>query len=345
MKENEVNALKKTGKQLNAEILLEHKIEKNFKLKLKDVQINRVHAVYANLVVTESSGIESINNSSDNALSKSVNETQMQMQEEKVDMREALDAGLVVTESSSRSGNDITHVVDADIRPVNDQVPFIEVQLTAQHNVLANEQQHFVQSEPYYDTHLLEKVDSNTTPDSTNMCHRGGEIDQNAEKCQVSCPLLDPSFDNMTTKFSNQSLESENISLKKTIAQLQKDFSRMELKYQNQALKEGQHGQILNETSDEAKIKKEIDLLETINIELESRIAKLLAENEKLNKENEHLKQTYKELYDSIKKTRIQTKDHNDSLIVQVNSKTVENANLKAQIQEKVFANAALKTN
>ncbi|GJQ90126.1 hypothetical protein Tco_0001265 [Tanacetum coccineum] len=182
------------------------------------------------------------------------------------------------------------------------------------------------------------------------MSHRGGEIDQNAVKCQVSCPLLDPSFDNMTTEFSNQSLESENISLKKTVAQLQKDFSRMEahcvnmeLKYQNQALKDGQHGQILNETSNKAKIKKEIEVLETINIELEHSVAKLLAENEKLHKENEHLKQTYKDLYDSIKKTRVQTKDLNDSLIAQVNSKTVENADLKAQIQEKVFANVALK--
>nr|GFA62284.1 hypothetical protein [Tanacetum cinerariifolium] len=65
-------------------------------------------------------------------------------------------------------------------------------------------------------------------------------------------------------------------------------------------------------------------------------------ENEKLNKENEHLKQTYKNLYDSIKKTSVQTKDHVNSLIVQLNCKTVENADLKAQIQEKVFANAAL---
>ncbi|GJW28962.1 hypothetical protein Tco_0045837 [Tanacetum coccineum] len=86
----------------------------------------------------------------------------------------------------------------------------------------------------------------------------------------------------------------------------------------------------VKEASNEAKVKHEIDVLETINIELESSVAKLLAENEKLNKENEHLKQTYKELYDSIKRTRIQTKDHNDSLIAQVNSKTVENADLKA---------------
>ncbi|GJU31455.1 retrovirus-related pol polyprotein from transposon TNT 1-94 [Tanacetum coccineum] len=109
----------------------------------------------------------------------------------------------------------------------------------------------------------------------------------------------------------------------------------LELKYQNQALKFEQHGQILNETSNKAKIKKEIEVLETINIELEHSVAKLLVENVKLNKENEHLKQTYKDLYDSIKKTRVQTKDHNDSLIAQVNSKTVEYANLQARIQEK----------
>nr|GEV84264.1 hypothetical protein [Tanacetum cinerariifolium] len=136
----------------------------------------------------------------------------------------------------------------------------------------------------------------------------------------------------------------------KTVAQLQNDFSRMEthcvnmeLKYQNHVLKNGQHGQILNETSNEANIKREINALETRNIDLESSVARLLAENEKLNKENEHLKQTYKDLSDSIKKTSVQTIDHAESLIVQLNCKTVENADLKAQIQEKVFANAALK--
>ncbi|GKG49784.1 hypothetical protein Tco_0518558, partial [Tanacetum coccineum] len=52
------------------------------------------------------------------------------------------------------------------------------------------------------------------------------------------------------------------------------------------------------------------------------------------------LKQTYKDLYDSIRKTRVQT---TDSLIVQLNNKSTENADLKAQLQEKVFAIAALK--
>ncbi|GJW50370.1 hypothetical protein Tco_0091721 [Tanacetum coccineum] len=67
-------------------------------------------------------------------------------------------------------------------------------------------------------------------------------------------------------------------------------------------------------------------------------MAKFLQANEQLHKENEHLKQTYKELYDSIKKTRVQNKDNSESLISQINQKSVENADLKAQIQEKVFA-------
>nr|GEV74943.1 hypothetical protein [Tanacetum cinerariifolium] len=118
----------------------------------------------------------------------------MQSKEEKIDLSKALDANLVVTEisgtesekhdTSSRSRND-THAKDAYIKPVNDKEPMVEVQLTAQNNVLANEQQHYVQSKPIYDTYLLEKVDSNITPDSTNMSHRGGEIDQNAKNDSI----------------------------------------------------------------------------------------------------------------------------------------------------------------
>ncbi|GJT18307.1 retrovirus-related pol polyprotein from transposon TNT 1-94 [Tanacetum coccineum] len=47
----------------------------------------------------------------------------------------------------------------------------------------------------------------------------------------------------------------------------------------------------------EDKVKKDIEEIETINIELDHRVSNLIAENE-------HLKQTYKQLYDSIKPTR-----------------------------------------
>ncbi|GJT07649.1 hypothetical protein Tco_0842111 [Tanacetum coccineum] len=82
-------------------------------------------------------------------------------------------------------------------------------------------------------------------------------------------------------------------------------------------------------TSNKAKIEKEIDVLETMNIELEHSVATL-------RKENETLKQHYKDLYDSIKITRSKTTEQTTSLLA-------NNAELKAQIQEKVFAIAALK--
>ncbi|GKF57601.1 hypothetical protein Tco_0171138, partial [Tanacetum coccineum] len=139
--------------------------------------INSIQAVDASLVVTESSGLESENNSSENALSKSVSETQMQMQEVKVDMGKELNVGLVITESSktksdkqdtsSRSGNDITHVVDADINSVNDKQPIAEVKLFVEHNIRANEQHHSKQSKLIYDTYVLEKVDRNTIPNES----------------------------------------------------------------------------------------------------------------------------------------------------------------------------------
>ncbi|GJR51539.1 hypothetical protein Tco_1402060 [Tanacetum coccineum] len=375
MKENEVNALKENGSQLHDEILHEHQIKSSVKMQSQDIQINPVQAMDDSLIVSKSSLIEPENN---NAFSKSEIETQMQRQEEKVDMREAVDAGLVVTESSgtkpdkqdtsSSSGNYTTQAVDADIGPVNDEEPFAEVQLTALHNILANEQQHTEQSEPNYDTHLLETIDSNTTPTSTNMCHRGGEIDQdallNAELLKTKDMVCMEVYNELSKRFLQ--LEKHCISLEISIQQKEESFHSNkpcknkeypefreffvinDLKAQLQAkttLICDLKNQIksVKEASNEAKVKNDIDVIETINIELEHSVAKLLAANEQLHKEKEHLKQTYKELYDTIKKTRVQNKDNSDSLISQINQKSVENADLKAQIQEKVFANAALK--
>ncbi|GJR54612.1 hypothetical protein Tco_1405133 [Tanacetum coccineum] len=134
-----------------------------------------------------------------------VNKRQMQTQENKADLGKALDADLVVTESSgtksrkqdtsSRSGND-TDANDAYIRPIYDEEPMTEVQLTAKCNIFATRQQHIEQ------------------PEIINE----GRVDQYTEKCQVKSLVLDSSLDNKTTEFSNQSLEFENICLKKTIA-------------------------------------------------------------------------------------------------------------------------------
>ncbi|GJU23059.1 hypothetical protein Tco_1156401 [Tanacetum coccineum] len=130
---------------------------------------------------------------------------EMQKQENKVDLGKALDADLVVKESSgtksgkqdtsSRSGND-ADADNANIKPVNDKEPMAEVQLSAECNVFATGQQHAEQ------------------PEFNNE----GRVDQDVEQCQVKSPMLEPSPDNKTTESSNHSLESENICLKKTVA-------------------------------------------------------------------------------------------------------------------------------
>nr|GEV21740.1 hypothetical protein [Tanacetum cinerariifolium] len=86
----------------------------------------------------------------------------------------------------------------------------------------------------------------------------------------------------------------------------------------------------------EEKIKRELEEIETINIELDHRVIKLVTENE-------HLKQTYKKLYDSIKSSRVRSKEQCDDLIKQVNIKAAENSNLNARLQEKVLVITALK--
>ncbi|GJW35180.1 hypothetical protein Tco_0058100 [Tanacetum coccineum] len=241
-----------------------------------------------------------------------MNERHMQSRESKVVSSKALDARLVVTQcsrtksdehiTSSSLGTYITHVADTDIRLVNDQVPSAEVHLTAQHNVLSNEQQHIDQSEPSYDTYLLEKVDSNTTPDSTNMFQRGGEIDQDAEQDQVKGPLLKAEFLKMNDmvekevyyELSNRFLQLEKHCISLEISMQQKEesfqsdkpcknqesprfrefFEINDLKAQLQAKTtlicnlKNQIKSVKN-ASNEAKVKNDIDVIETINIELE----------------------------------------------------------------------------
>ncbi|GKD09914.1 hypothetical protein Tco_1189599, partial [Tanacetum coccineum] len=191
---------------------------------------------------------------------------------------ESIRTDSTVQDDNNMSGND-TDADDADIRPIYDEEPMAEVQLTAECNIFAIGQQHTEQ------------------PEIINE----GRVDQYPEQCQVKSHMLDSSPDNQTTEYSKQSLESKNILLKKTVAQFQKDFSRMEahcialeLKYQNQALKSGQH------------------------------------ENEHLNKENETLKKHYKDLYDSIKITRSKTIEQTTSLLLII---AANNADLKATLQ------------
>nr|GEY51001.1 hypothetical protein [Tanacetum cinerariifolium] len=80
----------------------------------------------------------------------------------------------------------------------------------------------------------------------------------------------------------------------------------------------------------------ELEEIETINIELDHRVTKLVTENKKL-------KQTYKQLHDSIKSSRIQSTKQCDDLIKQVKIKSAENSDLNASLKEKVLVMTTLK--
>nr|GEZ62277.1 pyruvate, phosphate dikinase regulatory protein, chloroplastic [Tanacetum cinerariifolium] len=86
----------------------------------------------------------------------------------------------------------------------------------------------------------------------------------------------------------------------------------------------------------ERKVEREVEEIKTLNLELDHKVTKLAAKNE-------HLKQTYKQIYDSIKSSRVQSKEHCDDLINKVNLKSVEVSDLNASLQEKVLVIRALK--
>ncbi|GJX49319.1 hypothetical protein Tco_0276164 [Tanacetum coccineum] len=58
--------------------------------------------------------------------------------------------------------------------------PLEQVQNHDDNNVFANERRHSEQPESINDTYVLEKNDSNVTPDSSNICNNDNQVDQNA---------------------------------------------------------------------------------------------------------------------------------------------------------------------
>nr|GEX27818.1 hypothetical protein [Tanacetum cinerariifolium] len=83
----------------------------------------------------------------------------------------------------------------------------------------------------------------------------------------------------------------------------------------------------------EEKMKRELEEIETINIELNHRVTKLVAENE-------HLKQT---LSNFMNQSNHHVFDQKNNVIKQVNIKSAENSDLNASLQEKVLVITALK--
>nr|GEW18048.1 retrovirus-related Pol polyprotein from transposon TNT 1-94 [Tanacetum cinerariifolium] len=161
---------------------------------------------------------------------------------------------------------------------------------------------------------------------TVNECERCVTLETELQRDYIKKECYDKLFKQYTT------LEKHCISLE-VDTQLEQ-----EIVPRNNSFSQQKKIKSLSGNLKEENIKKELEEIETINIELDHMVTKLVTENE-------HLKQTDKQLYDSIKSSRVRSKEQCDDLIKQVNIKSAENSDLNASLQEKVLVITTLKDN
>ncbi|GJR69963.1 hypothetical protein Tco_0016028 [Tanacetum coccineum] len=124
-------------------------------------------------------------------------------------------------------------------------------------------------------------------------------------------------FLEVDTQLNQEIFQGDNSGSNQSALNFDQYFELNELKAQSQEkdtviskLKE--RIKSLSGNVNEENVKKDIDEIETINVELEHSVAKMISENENLRNEREHLKSIFKDQFDSIKKTRVQSKEHKE---------------------------------
>ncbi|GJZ10351.1 hypothetical protein Tco_0545110 [Tanacetum coccineum] len=143
-------------------------------------------------------------------------------------------------------------------------------------------------------------VAMNDSVNYVEMCNKCLELE--AELIKQHNMVQNDEYNKLSKRFYD--LEQHCISLEIAM-QLNKEIFQ-----NNKTYKLKERIKRVNETSNSESVKKDFDEIETINIELEHRVTKLIAENE-------HLKQTYKQLYDLIKPSRVRAKEQADSFLIQ----------------------------
>ncbi|GJS87198.1 hypothetical protein Tco_0769834 [Tanacetum coccineum] len=183
---------------------------------------------------------------------------------------------------------------------------------------------------------------SNESTTADTVCNDAFEVTQELSKRIVELEKDLSKFEAKSIAFeiALQHKSRENNSLK-TLQKENENFMAS-LQIENAHLKQTykdlfesvQRSRVETNECDEVKVKVDFDEIETKNIELEYRVASLI-------KENEHLKLTYQSLFDSIKKSRGQTKTSNiDELEKSLAKQIKENSDLLIKIDnlENVFA-------
>ncbi|GJS70444.1 hypothetical protein Tco_0703285 [Tanacetum coccineum] len=140
-------------------------------------------------------------------------------------MGKAVDANLVITESSgtkskvqddsSRSGND-TGVDDTDIRPIYDDEPMVEVQLTAEYNIFATGQHHTEQLEIIIEAQIQKKVFAITALKNDVRKLKGNSVDTKFAKTSVSGKPVLQSLRNQSVVRQPNAFKSERPQMSKS---------------------------------------------------------------------------------------------------------------------------------
>ncbi|GJW99671.1 retrovirus-related pol polyprotein from transposon TNT 1-94 [Tanacetum coccineum] len=81
----------------------------------------------------------------------------------------------------------IHEVLIIESGPTFDVEPLEKVQSDDDYNVFANERQHFEKPESINDIYVVEKVNSNVIPDSSDVCDNDSKDDKNAEEYEDEC--------------------------------------------------------------------------------------------------------------------------------------------------------------
>nr|GEY63424.1 Gag-Pol polyprotein [Tanacetum cinerariifolium] len=195
-----------------------------------------------------------------------------------------------------------------------------------QHCVETNKFQDKMKKVLYENERLLEQAIStdivnivvnanvNYACEHVNECERYVTLETELQKDFIKNKCYDKLFKQYTTlekhyislkvdtQLEHEIFQRNNSFLRQSVPSFDQLFEINDLKAQSQEkdtiiMKLKERIKSLSGILKEEKIKKELEEIETINIELDHRVTKLVTENE-------HLKQTYKQLYDSIKSSR-----------------------------------------
>ncbi|GKB34194.1 hypothetical protein Tco_0879136 [Tanacetum coccineum] len=168
---------------------------------------------------------------------------------------------------------------------------------------------------------------SNESKTTDTVCNDAFEVTQELSKriVELEKDLSKSEAKSIAFEIALQHKSRENNSLKTVqkenenfMASLQLENAHLKQTYKD-LFESVQRSKVETNQCDGVEVKVDFDEIETKNIELEYRVASLI-------KENEHLKLTYKNLFDSIKKSRVQTKTSNAT--------QNEAENLKSQLFE-----------